>query len=144
MKTFSPTPKDINREWFVVDAQDQVLGRLASQIAHRLRGKHKPEFAPHMDNGDFIVVVNCEKIKVTGNKMTDKKYYRHSGWVGGLKTTQLGDMLADKPARVLTAAVRGMLPKNRLGRAMLKKLKIYAGSEHPHTAQNPQPLTLPH
>ncbi|KAF5070638.1 MULTISPECIES: 50S ribosomal protein L13 [Desulfovibrio] len=144
MKTFSPTPKDINREWFVVDAQDQVLGRLASQIAHRLRGKHKPEFAPHMDNGDFIVVVNCEKIKVTGKKMTDKKYYRHSGWVGGLKTTQLGDMLADKPARVLTAAVRGMLPKNRLGRAMLKKLKIYAGTEHPHTAQNPQPLTLPH
>ncbi|NCB23318.1 50S ribosomal protein L13 [Desulfovibrio desulfuricans] len=144
MKTFSPTPKDINREWFVVDAQDQVLGRLASQIAHRLRGKHKPEFAPHMDNGDFIVVVNCEKIKVTGKKLTDKKYYRHSGWVGGLKTTQLGDMLADKPARVLTAAVRGMLPKNRLGRAMLKKLKIYAGSEHPHTAQNPQPLTLPH
>ena len=144
MKTFSPTPKDINREWFVVDAQDQVLGRLASQIAHRLRGKHKPEFAPHMDNGDFIVVVNCEKIKVTGKKMTDKKYYRHSGWVGGLKTTALGDMLADKPARVLTAAVRGMLPKNRLGRAMLKKLKIYAGSEHPHTAQNPQPLTLPH
>ena len=144
MKTFSPTPKDINREWFVVGAQDQVLGRLASQIAHRLRGKHKPEFAPHMDNGDFIVVVNCEKIKVTGKKLTDKKYYRHSGWVGGLKTTQLGDMLADKPARVLTAAVRGMLPKNRLGRAMLKKLKIYAGSEHPHTAQNPQPLTLPH
>ncbi|HZF60018.1 MAG TPA: 50S ribosomal protein L13 [Desulfovibrio sp.] len=144
MKTFSPTPKDINREWFVVDAQDQVLGRLASQIAHRLRGKHKPEFAPHMDNGDFIVVVNCEKIKVTGKKLTDKKYYRHSGWVGGLKTTQLGDMLADKPARVLTAAVRGMLPKNRLGRAMLKKLKIYAGTEHPHTAQNPQPLTLPH
>ena len=144
MKTFSPTPKDINREWFVVDAQDQVLGRLASQIAHRLRGKHKPEFAPHMDNGDFIVVVNCEKIKVTGKKLTDKKYYRHSGWVGGLKTTQLGDMLADKPTRVLTAAVRGMLPKNRLGRAMLKKLKIYAGSEHPHTAQNPQPLTLPH
>ena len=144
MKTFSPTPKDINREWFVVDAQDQVLGRLASQIAHRLRGKHKPEFAPHMDNGDFIVVVNCEKIKVTGKKLTDKKYYRHSGWVGGLKTTQLGDMLADKPARVLTAAVRGMLPKNRLGRAMLKKLKIYAGTEHPHTAQDPQPLTLPH
>ena len=144
MKTFSPTPKDINREWFVVDAQDQVLGRLANQIAHRLRGKHKPEFAPHMDNGDFIVVVNCEKIKVTGKKLTDKKYYRHSGWVGGLKTTRLGDMLADKPARVLTAAVRGMLPKNRLGRAMLKKLKIYAGTEHPHTAQNPQPLTLPH
>ena len=142
MKTFSPTPKDINHEWFVVDAQDQVLGRLASQIAHRLRGKHKPEFARHMDNGDFIVVVNCEKIKVTGTKMAHKNYYRHSGWVGGLKTTSLGDMLASKPERVLMAAVRGMLPKNRLGRAMLKKLKIYAGPEHPHTAQNPQPLPL--
>ena len=144
MKTFSPTPKDIKHDWFVVDAQDQVLGRLASQIAHRLRGKHKPEFAPHMDNGDFIVVVNCEKIKVTGTKMTRKHYYRHSGWVGGLKTTALGDMLAEKPERVLMAAVRGMLPKNRLGRAMLKKLKIYAGAEHPHAAQNPQPLTLPY
>ena len=144
MNTYSPVPADLKHEWFVVDATDKVLGRLATEIAHRLRGKHKPEFAPHMDNGDFIVVVNCEKIKVTGKKLTDKKYYRHSGWVGGLKTTRLGDMLADKPARVLTAAVRGMLPKNRLGRAMLKKLKIYAGSEHPHTAQNPQPLTLPH
>lgn len=144
MKTFSPTPKDINHEWFVVDAQDQVLGRLASQIAHRLRGKHKPEFAPHMDLGDFIVVVNCDKVKVTGKKMQDKKYYRHSGWVGGLKTTVLSDMMAEKPERVLMAAVRGMLPKNRLGRAMLKKLKIYAGAEHPHAAQNPQPLTLPY
>ena len=144
MKTFSPTPKDISHDWFVVDAQDQVLGRLASQIAHRLRGKHKPEFAPHMDNGDVIVVVNCEKIKVTGAKMTQKNYYRHSGWVGGLKATALGDMLAEKPERVLMAAVRGMLPKNRLGRAMLKKLKIYAGAEHPHAAQNPQPLTLPY
>lgn len=144
MKTFSPTPKDINRQWYVVDAQDLVLGRLASQIAHRLRGKHKPEFAPHMDLGDFIVVVNCDKVKVTGKKMQDKKYYRHSGWVGGLKTTALSDMMAEKPERVLMAAVRGMLPKNRLGRAMLKKLKIYAGAEHPHAAQNPQPLTLPY
>ena len=144
MKTFSAKPETVKRDWYVVDATGLTLGRLATEIATRLRGKHKPEFAPHMDNGDFIVVVNCEKIKVTGKKLTDKKYYRHSGWVGGLKTTQLGDMLADKPARVLTAAVRGMLPKNRLGRAMLKKLKIYAGSEHPHTAQNPQPLTLPH
>jgi large subunit ribosomal protein L13 len=143
MKTFSPTPKDINHQWFVVDAKDQVLGRLASQIAHRLRGKHKPEFAPHMDNGDFIVVVNCEQIKVTGTKLNNKKYYRHSGWVGGLKTTALGDMLASKPTRVLMHAVRGMLPKNRLGRAILKKLKVFAGAEHPHTAQNPQPLTLP-
>ena len=142
MKTFSPTPKDINREWFVVDAQDQVLGRLASQIAHRLRGKHKPEFAPHMDNGDFIVVVNCEKIKVTGKKLTDKKYYRHSGWVGGLKTTQLGDMLADKPARVLTAAVRGMLPKNRLGAALLDNLYVYAGSEHKQEAQSPKTIDI--
>lgn len=142
MKTFSPTPKDIKHDWFVVDAKDQVLGRFASQIAHRLSGKHKPEYAPHMDNGDFIVVVNCEKIRVTGTKIASKKYYRHSGWVGGLKTTSLGDMLANKPARVLMAAVRGMLPKNSLGRAMLKKLKIYAGPEHPHSAQNPQTLKL--
>ena len=142
MKTFSPTPKDINRQWYVVDAQDLVLGRLASQIAHRLRGKHKPEFAPHMDLGDFIVVVNCDKVKVTGKKMQDKKYYRHSGWVGGLRTTALGDMLREKPERLIMMAVRGMLPKNKLGHAMLKKLKVYAGPEHPHAAQNPQPLTL--
>ncbi len=144
MKTFSPTPKDIDRKWYVVDAQDQVLGRLATQIAHRLRGKHKPEFAPHMDNGDFIIVVNCDKIKVTGTKMDKKMYYRHSGWVGGLKSTTLSDMLAEKPERVLMAAVKGMLPKNRLARHMLKKLKVYAGPEHPHTAQQPQPLTLPY
>ena len=142
MKTFSPTPKDINREWFVVDAQDKVLGRLAAQIAHRLRGKHKPEFAPHMDNGDFIIVVNCEKIRVTGNKPADKKYYRHSGYVGGLKTTSLEKLLAEKPDRVIPAAVRGMLPKNILGRAMLKKLKIYPGTEHPHAAQKPETLEL--
>ena len=137
MKTFSPTPKDIKHDWYVVDAQDQVLGRLASQIAHRLRGKHKPEFAPHVDNGDFIIVINCEKIKVTGTKMTNKLYRRHSGWVGGL-----GDMLREKPERLIMMAVRGMLPKNKLGHAMLKKLKVYAGPEHPHAAQNPQPLTL--
>lgn len=142
MKTFSPTPKDIKHGWYVVDAQDQVLGRLASQIAHRLRGKHKPEFAPHVDNGDFIIVINCEKIKVTGTKMTNKLYRRHSGWVGGLRTTALGDMLRDKPERLIMMAVRGMLPKNKLGHAMLKKLKVYAGPEHPHAAQNPQPLTL--
>lgn len=144
MKTFSPTPKDIDREWFVVDAQEKVLGRLASQLAHRLRGKHKPEFAPHMDNGDFIVVVNCEKIKVTGTKMADKKYYRYSGYVGGLKTTTLENVLAAKPSLALMQAVKGMLPKNRLGRAMLKKLKVYAGAEHPHAAQNPKPLNLPY
>ncbi|MCR4665859.1 MAG: 50S ribosomal protein L13 [Desulfovibrio sp.] len=144
MKTFSPTPKDINHEWFVVDAENQVLGRLASQIAHRLRGKHKPEFAPHMDNGDCIVVVNCDKIKVTGTKMQDKKYYRHSGWVGGLRTTSLGELMEKKPTQALMTAVRGMLPKNKLGRAMLKKLKVYAGPEHPHSAQQPKPLTLPY
>ena len=144
MKTFSPTPKDINHEWFVVDANDQVLGRLASQIAHRLRGKHKPEFAPHMDNGDFIVVVNCEKIKVTGAKMMNKKYYRYTGYVGGLKTTALENVLANKPSMALVQAVKGMLPKNRLGRAMLKKLKVYAGPEHPHAAQNPKPLNFPY
>ena len=142
MKTFSPTPKDIKHDWYVVDAQDQVLGRLASQIAHRLSGKHKPEFAPHVDNGDFIIVINCEKIKVTGTKMTNKLYRRHSGWVGGLRTTALGDMLREKPERLIMMAVRGMLPKNKLGHAMLKKLKVYAGPEHPHAAQNPQPLTL--
>ena len=142
MKTFSPTPKDIKHDWYVVDAQDQVLGRLASQIAHRLRGKHKPEFAPHVDNGDFIIVINCEKIKVTGTKMTNELYRRHSGWVGGLRTTALGDMLREKPERLIMMAVRGMLPKNKLGHAMLKKLKVYAGPEHPHAAQNPQPLTL--
>ena len=142
MKTFSPTPKDIKHDWYVVDAQDQVLGRLASQIAHRLRGTHKPEVAPHVDNGAFIIVINCEKIKVTGTKMTNKLYRRHSGWVGGLRTTALGDMLREKPERLIMMAVRGMLPKNKLGHAMLKKLKVYAGPEHPHAAQNPQPLTL--
>ena len=142
MKTFSPTPKDINREWYVVDANGQVLGRLAAQIAHRLRGKHKPEFAPHMDNGDFIIVVNCEKIAVTGNKPAAKMYYRHSGYVGGLKAISLEKLLASKPHLVLMHAVKGMLPKNRLGRAMLKKLRIYAGAEHPHAAQTPKPLSF--
>ncbi|MBQ7585386.1 MAG: 50S ribosomal protein L13 [Desulfovibrionaceae bacterium] len=144
MKTFSPTPKDINHEWFVVDAEEQVLGRLATQIAHRLSGKHKPEYAPHMDNGDFIIVVNCEKIKVTGTKLLHKEYHRHSGWVGGLKTATLAEMLEKKPERVLMSAVRGMLPKTKLGRAMLKKLKIYVGPEHPHAAQKPQPLKFPY
>ncbi len=144
MKTFSPTPKDINREWFVVDAQEKILGRLASQIAHRLRGKHKPEYAPHMDNGDFIVVVNCEKIKVTGAKLAHKKYYRYSGYVGGLKTATLQNVLDKKPELALMHAVKGMLPKNSLGRAMLKKLKVYAGPAHPHQAQNPKSLNLPY
>jgi large subunit ribosomal protein L13 len=142
MKTFSPTPADIKRSWFVTDADGQVLGRLASRLAHRLRGKHKPEFAPHMDNGDYIIVVNCEKIRVTGNKLTGKIYYRHSGYVGGLKEQSLEKMLASKPHQVLMHAVKGMLPKNRLGRAMLKKLRVYAGPEHPHAAQTPQVLTF--
>lgn len=142
MKSFSPTPVDINREWYVVDASNQILGRLATQIAHRLRGKHKPEFAPHMDNGDFIVVINCDQIKVTGNKLAQKKYYRHSGYVGGLREISLEKLLASKPDRVLMNAVRGMLPKNRLGRAMLKKLKIYAGAEHPHGPQQPKQLVF--
>lgn len=142
MKTFTPTPKDIQRDWFVVDASNKTLGRLASQIAHRLRGKHKPEFAPHMDNGDFIVVVNCEKVRVTGNKLDNKKYWRHTGYPGGIYCNTLRELLDNKPDQVLEKAVKGMLPKNRLGRAMLKKLKIYSGGEHPHTAQNPQPLNF--
>lgn len=142
MKTFTPTLHDIDRAWFVVDAQDKILGRLATAIATRLRGKHKPEFVPHMDNGDFIVVVNAAKIKVTGNKLDQKNYNRHSGYMGGLKQTKLRTMLQNKPEYVLEHAVKGMLPKNRLGRALLKKMKIYPGAEHPHTAQKPQPLAI--
>ncbi len=142
MKTFSPKPEHIDHQWFVVDAENQILGRLATQIAHRLRGKHKPEFAPHMDNGDFIVVVNCEKIRVTGTKLATKMYYNHSGYVGGLRETSLSKLMAAKPAAALTLAVRGMLPRNRLGRAMLKKLKVYAGPDHPHAAQKPKQLTF--
>ncbi len=142
MKTFSPTPADISREWYVVDASDKILGRLASQIANRLRGKHKPEFSYHMDNGDFIIVVNCEKIRVTGNKLTEKMYYKYSGYVGGLSETPLGKLMRTKPDMVLRKAVQGMLPKNRLGRAMLKKLKIYRGAEHPHAAQMPKTLEI--
>jgi large subunit ribosomal protein L13 len=142
MKTFSPTPKDITRNWFVVDASDKILGRLASAVAVRLRGKHKVEYAPHMDTGDFIVVVNAAKVKTTGRKLDKKMYYRHSGWIGGLKETSLRDMLAKKPEEVIRKAVRGMLPKNRLGRAMLKKLKVYAGEAHPHEAQKPETLDV--
>lgn len=144
METFKLTPDDITHKWYVVDASDHILGRFASQIANRLRGKNKPEFSPHMDNGDFIIVVNCDKIKVSGKKMQDKMYYRHSGWVGGLKETSLEDLLAKHPTRVITHAVKGMLPKNKLGRAMLKKLKVYAGPNHPHAAQKPEPLVLPY
>lgn len=144
MKTFTLKADEIHRKWYVVDADGLILGRMASQIANRLRGKYKPEFCQHMDNGDFIIVVNCEKIRVTGKKMLEKEYYRHSGWVGGLKEMSLAEMLARHPRRVITHAVKGMLPKNRLGRAMLKKLKVYVGPNHPHQAQKPQPLILPY
>lgn len=142
MKTFTLTPRDITHKWYVVDAENQILGRLASQIANYLRGKTKPEYCPHMDNGDYIIVVNCEKIQVTGKKLIEKMYYRHSGWVGSLKSTSLAEMLARHPERVITFAVRGMLPKNPLGRAMLKKLRVYVGPDHPHAAQKPEPLKL--
>ena len=142
MKTYSPKPEDIKKDWFVVDASGKILGRLATAIAHRLRGKHKPGFAPHMDMGDFIVVVNVDKIAVTGAKMEKKKYYRHSGYIGGLKELSLREMMAKKPQAVLIKAVKGMLPKNRLSNAVIKKLKVYVGTEHPHAAQQPKPLEL--
>jgi large subunit ribosomal protein L13 len=142
MSTYFAKAHEARREWYVIDASDKVLGRLASQIAHRLRGKHKPEFTPHADTGDYIVVVNASKLRVTGNKAQDKKYYRFSGYPGGLKETTFEKAHARFPDRVLTIAVRGMLPKGPLGYAMLKKLKIYAGAEHPHTAQQPKALEI--
>jgi len=142
MKTFTATPATIKREWCVVDATDKTLGRLASKLAHRLRGKHKPEFTPNMDTGDHMVVVNAEKIKVTGNKLEDKIYYHHTGYIGNLKSISLGKLLDTHPERVLQNAVKGMLPKNPLGRAMFRKLHVYAGPEHPHEAQQPTQLEL--
>ena len=142
MKTFTATPATIKREWCVVDATDKTLGRLATELAHRLRGKHKPEFTPNMDTGDHMVVVNAEKIKVTGNKLEDKMYYRHTGYIGNLKSINLGKLLDTHPERVIQNAVRGMLPKNPLGRAMYRKLHVYAGPEHPHEAQQPTQLEL--
>lgn len=142
MKTYSPKASELQHNWYVVDAKDKVLGRLATEVAVYLRGKHKPEFAPHMDNGDFVIVVNAEKVKVTGNKLTQKKYYRHSGYPGGLKETDLRTMLASKPERAIEHAVKGMLPKNALGRAVFKKLKVYAGPDHPHAAQKPASLDI--
>jgi large subunit ribosomal protein L13 len=140
MKTYSATPKEIERKWFVVDAQERVLGRLASFVAARLRGKHKPIYTPHVDTGDHIVVVNAAKVALTGNKWDDKMYHRHSGYLGGLKSRSAKDLLQKRPADLVMHAVRGMLPKNRLGRQMLKKLKVYAGSDHPHEAQQPESL----
>ena len=142
MKTYSAKPGEIEREWYIVDAEGQTLGRLATQIADRLRGKGKAAFTPHVDTGDFVVVVNAEKIHVTGKKLEDKKYYKHSGYPGGLRTRSLKEQLDRRPTEVLRAAVKGMLPRNRLGRAQLTKLKIYAGPEHPHEAQAPKPLPL--
>ena len=142
MKTFNAKKESIDRKWYLVDAEGQVLGRLASEIARRLRGKHKPVYTPYVDTGDFVIVVNAEKIMLTGKKLTDKIYYRYSGYPGGLKETCAGKLLIDHPERVLQFAVKGMLPKNSLGRKMLKKLKIYAGSDHCHEAQCPQTLTL--
>jgi large subunit ribosomal protein L13 len=142
MKTFSAKPGDVKHDWYVVDAQGKVLGRLAAQIAARLRGKHKPEFTPHVDTGDFIVVVNAAKLRVTGRKALDKKYFRHSGYPGGVYETNFAKMQARFPERVLQYAVKGMLPKGPLGYAMLKKLKVYSDGSHPHSAQQPRALEI--
>jgi len=141
-KTFTPRPGDIDRAWWLVDATDLPLGRLASEVATLLRGKHKPTFAPHVDGGDFVVVVNAEKIAVTGAKEEGKSYYRHSGYPGGLSSRTFRELLDKHPERVVEKAIRGMLPRNRLGRAMGRKLRVYAGPDHPHAGQAPQPLTL--
>ncbi|MEW9528972.1 50S ribosomal protein L13 [Microbispora sp. NPDC049125] len=137
MRTFSPKPNDVERQWYVIDATDVVLGRLASQVAILLRGKHKPIFAPHVDTGDFVIVVNADKIALTGNKLEQKKAYRHSGYPGGLRSVSYSELMEKRPDRAVEKAVRGMLPKNSLGRKMAKKLKVYAGTEHPHQAQQP-------
>jgi len=142
MKTFSAKPAEVTHEWFVIDATDKVLGRVASEVAHRLRGKHKAIYTPHVDTGDFIVIVNADKIRVTGSKATDKIYYRHSGFPGGITATPFKDMQARHPGRAIEKAVKGMLPKGPLGYAMIKKLKVYAGATHPHTAQQPKPLEI--
>ena len=142
MKTFSANPQTVKRDWYVVDASDKVLGRLAAEVASRLRGKHKPEYTPHCDTGDYIVVINAEKIAVTGNKANAKKYYRHTGYPGGIKETSYRDMLEKNPERIIETAVKGMLPRNKLGRAMFSKLKVYAGTEHRHEAQQPKVLEI--
>lgn len=142
MKTFSARPAEVEREWWIVDAEGQTLGRLATRIASILRGKHKPIFTPNIDTGDFVIVVNADKVAVTGAKLDQKIYYRHSGYPGGLKQRTLREQLQRAPERVIEAAVRGMLPKNKLGRAMFRKLKVYAGPTHPHQAQQPKPLPI--
>ena len=142
MKTYSAKNGEINHDWFVVDAADKTLGRLASEIAHRLRGKHKAEYTPHVDTGEYIVVINAEKVRVTGAKATDKMYHRHTGYPGGLKSMSFEKLIDKAPERVIQGAVKGMLPRNPLGRAMFRKLKVYAGTDHPHTAQQPQALNI--
>ena len=140
MKTFSAKPHEVKRDWYVIDATDKVLGRVASEVAHRLRGKHKPEFTPHVDTGDFIIVINAAKLRVTGAKTTDKKYYRHSGYPGGLRSIDARTVRENDSERMVVQAVKGMLPKNRLSRQVISKLKVYADGEHPHAAQQPKPL----
>lgn len=142
MKTFVAKPQEVQRDWYVIDAKGKVLGRVASEVARRLRGKHKPEFTPHVDTGDYIVIINAAEIVVTGNKAQDKRYYRHSGYPGGITETTFEKMQARFPGRAIQKAVKGMLPKGPLGYAMAKKLKVYAGDEHPHTAQQPKPLDI--
>ena len=142
MKTFSAKSETVQRDWYLVDAAGKTLGRLSSEIAVRLRGKHKPVYTPHVDTGDYLVVINAEKIAVTGKKLSDKMYYRFTGYIGNLKSESLGQLLGRKPERVIEIAVKGMLPKNPLGRAMFRKLKVYAGANHPHTAQQPQVLDI--
>ena len=142
MKTYSAKPKEIEQRWFVVDAEGQTLGRLATRIADTLRGKRKPQYTPHVDTGDFVVVVNAEKIAVTGKKLEQKRYYRHSGYPGGLRSRTLAEQLERRPTEVIRTAVKGMLPRNRLARRQITKLKVYTGPDHPHEAQNPQPLPL--
>ena len=142
MKTFSAKPHEVRRGWYLVNAQGQTLGRLATAIAHRLRGKHKPEYTPHVDTGDYIVVINAEKIRVTGNKLKDKIYHHHTGYIGNLKSESLETLMARAPEQVIKKAVKGMLPRNPLGRQMLRKLKVVRGEDHPHSAQQPRPLEL--
>ena len=142
MNTFSAKPAEVRRDWFVVDATGKTLGRLSTEIAHRLRGKHKPEYTPHVDTGDYIVVVNAEKIRVTGNKKRDKMYHHHTGYIGNLKSKSLETMLEEHPERVLQKAVKGMLPKGPLGRQMFQKLRVFKGPEHDHAAQQPIPLEI--
>jgi large subunit ribosomal protein L13 len=142
MKTFVAKPAEVKRDWYVVDAEGKTLGRLATEIALRLRGKHKAEYTPHVDTGDYIVVINAEKVTVTGNKAKDKMYYHHTGYIGGIKSISFEDLIERAPERVIERAVKGMLPKGPLGRAMYRKLKVYAGSEHQHSAQQPQVLDI--